>query len=171
MDKYFIQNSSNEQVGPISPEEFSHYGVNENTMVWKQGMGNWMRAGQISELSGFLSLTPPPFNGNSSSGGNSMGGSASCSNGNNNSQIRPIRPDNNLIWAILSTVCCCLPLGIYAIIQASKVNGLYDRGLYNEAQHMANEAKKWAGIGALIGVIIHIINIIVNFVIGIATSI
>lgn len=72
MDKYFIQNSSNEQVGPISPEEFSHYGVNENTMVWKQGMQNWMRAGQISELSGFLSLTPPPFNGNSSSGENSI---------------------------------------------------------------------------------------------------
>ena len=52
------------------------------------------------------------------------------------------KPDNNMVMAILCTVCCCLPFGIYAIIKASKVNGFYMAGMYNEAVNAANEAKK-----------------------------
>ena len=33
-------------------------------------------------------------------------------------------PDNNLVWAILSTVLCCLPLGIVAIIKSTLVSVL-----------------------------------------------
>ena len=29
-------------------------------------------------------------------------------------------PDNNLVWAILCTVLCCLPLGIVSIIKSTK---------------------------------------------------
>ena len=46
--------------------------------------------------------------------------------------------------AIICTICCCLPLGIYGIIKAAKVNGLYMAGLYDEAVNAANEAKKWS---------------------------
>ena len=35
------------------------------------------------------------------------------------------KPNNNLALAIFTTVCCCLPAGIYAIIRAMKVNELY----------------------------------------------
>jgi hypothetical protein len=30
-------------------------------------------------------------------------------------------PDTNLVWAILCTVLCCLPLGIVSIIKATSV--------------------------------------------------
>ena len=43
-------------------------------------------------------------------------------------QQPPMKPDNNLVWAILSTILCCLPLGIVAIVYASKVDGLYNQG-------------------------------------------
>ncbi len=33
-----------------------------------------------------------------------------------------LKPDNFLVWAILSTVLCCLPLGIVAIVYANKVD-------------------------------------------------
>ena len=39
------------------------------------------------------------------------------------------KPDNYLVWAILSTVFCCLPLGIVAIVKASKVDALWAQGL------------------------------------------
>lgn len=31
------------------------------------------------------------------------------------------KPDSNLVWGILTTILCCLPLGIVSIVKASKV--------------------------------------------------
>ena len=63
------------------------------------------------------------------------------------------KPDNNMVWAILSTLFCCLPFGIVAIINAAKVDGLCLKGDYEEAQKAADKAKKYAKIGAIIGII------------------
>ena len=62
-------------------------------------------------------------------------------------------PDNNMLWAILSTLFCCLPLGIVAIINAAKVDGLYRSGDYSGAQEAADNAKKYALYGLVIGII------------------
>ena len=63
------------------------------------------------------------------------------------------KPDNNMIWGILCTVFCCIPFGVYSIILASKVNNLYNSGNYDEAQKTADDAKKWAIIGAAVGLV------------------
>lgn len=63
------------------------------------------------------------------------------------------KPDNNMIWGILCTVFCCIPFGVYSIILASKVNGLYNNGNYDEAQKTAGDARKWAIIGAVVGLV------------------
>ena len=63
------------------------------------------------------------------------------------------KPDNNMLWAILSTLFCCLPLGIVAIINAAKVDGLYRSGDYSGAQEAADNAKKYAQDGLVIGII------------------
>ena len=67
------------------------------------------------------------------------------------------KPNNNLVWAILSTVLCCLPTGIYAIILATKVDSLWNSGQYDEARLKAEEAKKWSMIGAGIGIVVSIL--------------
>ena len=38
------------------------------------------------------------------------------------------QPDNNLVWGILVTVLCCLPLGIVSIVKATQVSGLVRSG-------------------------------------------
>ena len=43
----------------------------------------------------------------------------------NVSEQVPPMPSNNMVLAILTTVCCCLPLGIVAVIKASQVSSLY----------------------------------------------
>ena len=63
------------------------------------------------------------------------------------------KPDNNMLWAILSTLFCCLPLGIVAIINAAKVDGLYRSGDYSGGQEAADNAKKYALYGLVIGII------------------
>lgn len=72
------------------------------------------------------------------------------------------KPNNNMVMAILCTVCCCLPFGIYAI-KASKVNGFYMAGMYNEAVNSANEAKKWSTIGIITGLVIQVVYMAVYF--------
>lgn len=53
------------------------------------------------------------------------------------------RPNNYLVLSILATIFCCWPLGIPAIIQASKVNTKYAEGDYEGAKNASNLAKKW----------------------------
>ena len=78
------------------------------------------------------------------------------------------RPNNNLVIAILSTVLCCLPAGIVAIVQAGKVNGLYDTGRYAEAQAAADQAKKWSIISAVAAVVVGVLYL--GFVVLVSSS-
>lgn len=68
-------------------------------------------------------------------------------------EVPPIKPDSNMLLAILSTIFCCLPTGIYAIILANKVDSLYYAGAYDEAEEAANGAKKWSIIGAVLAIV------------------
>lgn len=63
----------------------------------------------------------------------------------------PTPPKNNLVWAILVTIFCCQPLGIYAIVKAANVDSMWATGNYLAAQDEAAAAKKWSKWGALIG--------------------
>jgi len=78
-------------------------------------------------------------------------------------------PDNYLVWAILSTICCCLPFGIVSIVYSVKVNDLFRQGLVNEAQQAADNAKKWAIISAVSSVVISLIYVVIAIV-GAANS-
>ena len=75
-------------------------------------------------------------------------------------QQQPVKPDSHMILAILSTLFCCLPTGIYAIILANKVDSLYYAGDYNEAEKASSGAKTWSFVGAGIAVVGWILYII-----------
>lgn len=66
-------------------------------------------------------------------------------------------PENNLIWAILCTVLCCLPFGIVSIIKSTKVKELWMCGDYIGAQKAADDAKKWAIWGAVAAIVIWVL--------------
>ena len=70
-------------------------------------------------------------------------------------QVPMMKPDNNMALAIFTTVCCCLPFGIVAIIKANSVNSLYMSKQYTAAIMAANDAKKWSMIG--IGLIVWVL--------------
>ena len=64
---------------------------------------------------------------------------------------------NYLIESILVTLFCCLPLGIAGIVNASKVDSLVVQGQLDEAQQLADKAKQYITIGAIVGAITMII--------------
>lgn len=76
-------------------------------------------------------------------------------------------PDNYLVWAVLSTVLCCMPLGIVSIIKSSDVNKKWAMGDYEGAQKASRDAKKYAIYGAVSGVVVLIIYFILAIVFGI----
>ncbi|MBT0566312.1 CD225/dispanin family protein [Williamsia sp. CHRR-6] len=78
-------------------------------------------------------------------------------------------PENYLVWAILCTVLCCLPLGIVSIIKSNSVNTLWAQGDQMGAARASEEAKKWAMWGAIIGVVGSVLGIIAYVIVIAAT--
>lgn len=67
------------------------------------------------------------------------------------------KPDNYLVWAILATLCCCVPTGIAAIVFAAQVDGKWATGDYAGARDSSEKAKLWSlislGLGLAVGVV------------------
>lgn len=141
MANYYYVGSNGQQQGPVPASTLPSVGVNGETLVWTNGMAQWTKAKLVPELAQMFPATVPPVGGNRGFGG----GGAS------------MKPDNNMVWAILSTILCCVPIGIYAIICASRVNSLYNAGDYAGAQKAADDAMKWSKIGAGCGIAVGII--------------
>ena len=69
-------------------------------------------------------------------------------------------PPNYLVWAILSTVLCCLPLGVASIVFSTQVNSKWAMGDVAGAQDASEKAKKFAMWGAIAGVIVVVIYVL-----------
>ncbi|WP_026919657.1 CD225/dispanin family protein [Gordonia shandongensis] len=69
-------------------------------------------------------------------------------------------PASNLVWAILSTIFCCLPLGIVSIVKASSVGKLWAQGDVAGAHKAAEDAKKFAIWAAVVGIVFSILYLI-----------
>ena len=73
---------------------------------------------------------------------------------------------NYLVWAILATICCCVPAGIVAIVYAAQVNGKVAAGDYATAQRYSNNAKTWCWIALGLGIAAAILGVVVNLTTG-----
>ena len=151
--KYYMH-IGGQQVGPYEENELPSHGLTASTMVWREGMPDWVAASQVPELSHLLppSQQPPSYQPQPSYGPQQPYGA------------RPPMPDTYMVWAVLVTVFCCLPFGIVSIVKASQVSSLYNQGRYQEAVAASEAAKKWAIWSAIAGVVISIIVIVLQIV-------
>ncbi|MBN6054103.1 CD225/dispanin family protein [Nonomuraea sp. RK-328] len=62
-------------------------------------------------------------------------------------------PDNHLVAAILTTLFCCLPLGIVSIVKSSQVNSKWQVGDFQGAVQASEEAKTWWKRSLIAGII------------------
>lgn len=143
MKNYFYIDKNGQQAGPVSEDSLKQHGVVADTLVWCEGMSEWKKANEIAELK-YLFATPPSYK--------EINQTPSAVN-TNDEQC----PDNYLVWAILSTILCCWPLGIPAIVNATKVEKLWNLGNKTEAKQRSEKAKMWCFIslgGGVLSVII-----------------
>ena len=83
---------------------------------------------------------------------------------------KPFKPNSNLTLAIITTVCCCVPFGIYAIVLANRVETLYYAGKYKEAEMVAQDSKKWSIIGIVSTFVFYVVFFIFIIYLGIVTD-
>ncbi len=82
-----------------------------------------------------------------------------------NTQFHPPQAniENHLAKAIFSTVCCCVPFGIAAIVFAAQVKGKIEMGDYQGAKDSADKADLWANLSIGIGFVLIIIQAVISF--------
>lgn len=145
---YFIRNG--QQIGPIEAEQLAHENITPQTMVWRQGMEDWKEARLLPELD-FLwqnnanngaSGVPPfqapprqqPFAPQNNTPYNTYA----------NGGIPPKCPPTYLAFAIIVTIFCTWPLGIPAIINATRVEKAYNQGDFAGAERFSKAARSWS---------------------------
>ena len=178
MEIYIHANGSN--MGPYSLEQLKDLGISPDTPVWYNGLPDWTPAGVApatrelffapspdkaivpEEPSAEAQATPasgesaPPIPGGQQGYNPNQG---YYGRQGYNPQGYPYGPGQQgpppsyLAWAIISTLCCCMPFGIVAIIYASKVNGLWLRGDVNGAYKASARAQTWTILAIVIGLL------------------
>ena len=144
MKKYYYADKKGQQAGPIAADQLTQNGVTETTYVWCVGMSNWDKAGNIEELKQFF---------------------AKDDAGKESEKEKPVKtenpqdslpgncPDNNLTWALVS-ILSFWPLAIVAIIKATQVKKLWEKGEQEQAIANAKSARLWALISIISGAVL-----------------
>jgi hypothetical protein len=155
MKQYYYTNGT-DRFGPMSLEELKTKEITADTLVWYDGLSEWVKAGSVPELAGLFGINePPPVENNYGQYGR----------GFTNTPPMPL-PKTWLVESILVTLLCCLPFGIVGIVFAAKVESAYNRGDYDAALQASKEAGKWTQIGFWSGLVFGVIYIILVAIVG-----
>ena len=176
--QYWI-NQDGVQAGPVTREELEKMSLTDNAFVWRSDMTDWVRITEMSELAGCYQPVAsrvvenagipegepvadapamPPIPVEHIVTGTPLPPAAAMPQQvpqpmQQSQQAMPKCPPTNLVWAIIATILCCLPLGVVAIIYSTKVSQKYSEGDYAAAEHYS-EVSAWWCIGTIVGGII-----------------
>ena len=149
--KIFV-GKNDEQYGPFTVNQ-----INESIakgefsledLGWYEGLDEWK---PLRNIEGIIDAAVIASNVSSSS---------------NNINASSEQVPSNLVWGILSTLCCCLPLGIVSIVYASKVEGYVFAGDIETAKENSKKAAMWAWISFGVSLVGGIIWFIIGAVSG-----
>ena len=157
MSQYIIIGADGREYGPKEEAEVREWiqqgRLNALSQIKEVGEDEWVSLGSRPEFSAQQSdtATAPPL---------SAGPSAPPT----------YQIPTYLAQSILVTLCCCLPVGIPAIVYASRIDNLMRMGQYAEAQECSRKAKMWCWISFGIGIPANIIVFILQFTAELANS-
>lgn len=157
MDKLYYMISNGQQVGPFSAPQLLANGLTPATMVWTEGMADWMPAGNIPALSELMlhneQAAPSQNDPFTASQPNPYPGNPAMNRPDDN--VRPYV--NWMPWAITGTIlgflfsCIGAIFGIIGIVNANKANTAYNYGDYQKGESANSTAKIMSIIALALG--------------------
>lgn len=163
---WFYADTNHQQQGPVTEarliELIQSGEVPQSSLVWREGMGDWVPASQVLNLPvsnamspsqtpaepGMVPETPPAVS-------NTLPES-----------VGPPIPSGTVptyLWqSIVCVVLCCWPLAVPAIIFACKVDPALKRGDLAAAQEASRNAKGWCIASFIAGLLVFIFIVVVG---------
>lgn len=157
--QYWI-NHNGVQSGPVDLDAMKQMGLTSAAYVWHEGLADWVKITQLPELQGVYEMvaepttTGQPYQPQQPVVEQSIQQPApqQPQYAEQPQQPEPC-PPTNLVWAIISTVLCCIPTGIVAIFYALKVSNKYREGDIEGAKRASEVGAWWCIATIILGII------------------
>jgi cytochrome c biogenesis protein CcdA len=145
---YKILGADQKEYGPVTLEQLKQWvregRANAQTLIQGPDSTEWKPLGTFPEMAGMATAAPAP-----PPAGPVYGTATAAAN------------VPTYLWqSIVVTLCCCLPLGVVAIIYSAQVNSKLSAGDMTGAVDASKKARMWCWIalaGGLVGFAIGII--------------
>lgn len=163
--QYWI-NHNGVQSGPVDVDAIREMGLTSSAYVWREGLGDWVKITQMPELQGYYQVTDQSAAPQQPSTAQAVQGQPyepqqqpqytqqQPQYAQQPSAATEPCPPTNLVWAIISTVLCCIPTGIVAIIYALKVTNKYREGDIEGAKRASETGAWWCIATIILGIIV-----------------
>jgi len=153
--QYWI-NHNGVQSGPVDLDGLKELGLTSAAYVWHEGLTDWVKITQLPELQGMYQMVEQSSAGPAAVQ-QPMEPQPAVQQPVNDYQQEPAAtepcPPTNLVWAIISTVLCCIPTGIVAIIYALKVSNKYREGDIKGAKRASETGAWWCIVTIILGIL------------------
>ena len=148
---YYAENG--ERRGPFTLDQITALNLPANTLIFYSGLQNWTAISQAPVTAHLYQVAPPQPEPEKVQPEEDRYVDDDDYNDPEFEEEDYERPANYLPWAIVCTAALCWPFGIPAIVNAAKVNRLWDQGQYDEAYEASHKAKKFCITSTILGAI------------------
>ena len=152
--QYWI-NHNGVQSGPVDVDGIKEMGLTSAAYVWHEGLTDWVKITQLPELQGMYEMLEPVAE-PAVTGQPVEAQPAPAQQPQINYQqpaTTELCPPTNLVWAIITTVLCCIPSGIVAIFYALKVSNKYREGDIEGAKRASETGAWWCIVTIILGIL------------------
>lgn len=172
--KYYIYRNDRQE-GPYEAQTIINMRLSNDTYVWNETMSDWQPISSVLELQPQVPAAPAyqpsyqqpsyqqPSYGPQPNYGPQPAYGSQPAYAQGPSSGYPC-PSTHMALAIITTIMCCLPTGIVAIMKSSKVESLYHSGYYDEAVEASKSSMNWSIAGIVISLIAWLAYVLLIFV-------